>query len=783
MLALNQTKILRNLISQIILIGYVLGHFVIWNVNYGPLLAIQSDIFYIMNWFLLGALILSFEDVFNKKFLKKSIFFLVMMIVLFIGSLFVGYGARSRAYTISQVPIYILIVLVSSTLHKNAVKWMFYALLALFSVYHILGIIGFLFKFDFFFGLIPNQVIDSYRYSSILTNPNAWGEFAFVSLFITLFFFVEDKKLNHLYLYIPMFGLIALSLLISLSRNAMMMTLVVYLCLLIYSKYLSKAFRRLLFIALFGAVLSLTILFVVKTEFALNFLRLNQGLTGRSELWRFVFHEFLRTPWFGVGFNNSSIAIIDSNLFDVSSTHSMYLGLLYEMGVFGFLIFMFWIIKRAFIYLHQAKLESPYRISVMMFLILWISFFIGQIFEFQFFKVGAINTFILVVIGLSYTLESRVKESIIPKKIIHIITGLESGGAESMLYKLILHRDSKKFDYTVISLTTLGAYGNRLKELGVHVIALNLGKPKMFKALYQSHKALKDSYTVQGWLYHGNLAALICCQLYGIDRLIWGIRQTDISFEHNKKSTMYLARFLSKLSFLPDVIESNSSSGIDSHVQIGYRKDKFKLVSNGFEVSKYAKNKKNDDAIRQSLGIQDEIIIGHVARFDVQKDQQTLFKALNIAKNKFNQPWKLVCLGIDMTNENQKLMDMIEENGLKDHVYLLGVRKDVQSFMSLFDLFVLSSLGEGFPNVLGEAMSSETPCVATNVGECEVIIGDTGIVVEKMNPEALAEGLIKLMNMNLSERETMGKNARIRIYEHFEMNQVARFYESYYLEE
>lgn len=779
---LNKTQKTRKLIANLILMIYVILHFIIWNVGYLPLLLIQSEIFHVMNWLLFGSFVLNLDGIFVKGFLRKSIFFIVIILVLTFSSYFVGYGARARSYIFSLIPIFWLIVLMSSFMSIKMIKLMFTTLLGLFMVYHILGIVGFIFRFESFFGIIPNTLIDNFRYSSILTNPNAWGEFTFVSLMIALWFFLNEKNTKTKVLYIPLFLIIGAALLISLSRNALLLTLITYILLMVYSKHLERWLKQLLFTGASLVVLAFLVLLIFKTDFALDFFRLNQGLTGRNELWAFIIEQIKLNPWFGVGYNNSSIMLTWNTSFDVSSSHSMYLGLLYEMGIIGFSILILWIIKRGSAYIHRSKLDTSYRLSMILFTILWISFFIGQIFEIQFFKIGAINTFMFAMIGISYTLEHSIKSEMSPKQVVHIITGLESGGAESMLYKLTSYRDASKYQYTVISLTGEGIYGSRMRELGIHVISLHMGKKGMFKGLYQAQKILRDAFVVQGWLYHGNLVALILTMFYDVRKLIWGIRQTDISYEHNKKSTMHLARVLSYVSFIPDVILSNSMTGIESHVDVGYNKKKFKQIKNGFEVSNYALNEKMNQELRKAYHLENTLILGHVARFDAQKDQDTLFKALKIVKSKFNKPWKLVCLGIGMTEDNQDLIAMLKENELLDDVILLGVKQNISDFMSLFDLFVLSSLGEGFPNVIGEAMSAETPCVATNVGECKEIIGDTGLVVEPKNPLILADALLKLMLLSHKERLDLGILARRRILETYDMMKVVKDYESYYEE-
>ena len=101
--------------------------------------------------------------------------------------------------------------------------------------------------------------------------------------------------------------------------------------------------------------------------------------------------------------------------------------------------------------------------------------------------------------------------------------------------------------------------------------------------------------------------------------------------------------------------------------------------------------------------------------------------------------------------------------------------------MASLDVFVSSSVGEAFPNVLGEAMSSGTPCVATDVGDCAEIIGETGHVVNTKDMKTLALRIIELLNLSFKQRKRLGDTARKRILEKFELNKIVSNYEDFYL--
>jgi glycosyltransferase involved in cell wall biosynthesis len=99
-----------------------------------------------------------------------------------------------------------------------------------------------------------------------------------------------------------------------------------------------------------------------------------------------------------------------------------------------------------------------------------------------------------------------------------------------------------------------------------------------------------------------------------------------------------------------------------------------------------------------------------------------------------------------------------------------------------FDVAALSSAwGEGFPNVLGEAMASGVPCVATDVGDCSWVIGPHGIIVPPRQSEALASALARLLDLGPDARQQLGLAGRARILQQFSLREVVSQYEALHL--
>ena len=136
--------------------------------------------------------------------------------------------------------------------------------------------------------------------------------------------------------------------------------------------------------------------------------------------------------------------------------------------------------------------------------------------------------------------------------------------------------------------------------------------------------------------------------------------------------------------------------------------------------------------------------------------------------------------GRDVSLENKALEQLVRPQ-MRDRFHLVGERADVSELMTAMDIFCLSSAwGEGFPNVIGEAMATGVPCVATDVGDTAIIIGDTGVVVPSRNKDALAAGIESLLTMPLEERRTLGASARARIEENYTLRNIVEQYAALY---
>lgn len=363
-------------------------------------------------------------------------------------------------------------------------------------------------------------------------------------------------------------------------------------------------------------------------------------------------------------------------------------------------------------------------------------------------------------------------------KIVHIITGLNVGGAEMMLYKSLNAPNILKQERAVISMQKIGIIGRRIKGLGIPVYALNIDRdnPRIIQGLTKLINLLKQIKpdVIKCWMYHANIAGGIAGKYLGIP-IIWGIHHDNLSPDYMKTRTLRLIKLSILLSkFIPDKILYVSKRSALTHENIGYPRNKTVIVPNGVDVSVFHPISQNNRIkIFQELNIPPGApLVGVIARFDPQKDIGNFIKAASIINKKMPRVNFLLC-GRDMTNTNKELMDLIDYENLSDRFYLLGQRDDIPSILNLLDVACLSSLSEAFPNVLLEAMACGVPCVATDVGDSKYIVNRTGIIVLPQNPSQLANGLLAILNMGKVERKKMGKKARQRIIDNFSIDEIA----------
>ncbi len=353
----------------------------------------------------------------------------------------------------------------------------------------------------------------------------------------------------------------------------------------------------------------------------------------------------------------------------------------------------------------------------------------------------------------------------------HVITGLDTGGAEKILADLAIANHHTGEAPILVSLLPGGARYKILVKAGVEVkeVGLMRGRPSL-RGLFRLVNVIRSEKpdVIQSWMYHADLYSLIALVLSGRQRqtrLYWGIRCSNMDTTQYGFTLRLVIKFCAWLSFLPDGIIANSVEGRSWHLNIGYRPKLFAIIDNGLNVSLCQANLDLREEVRAELGIDREaFVIGTLARNDPMKDYPNLLATLEKLDS-------TVCIVAGRGTEK-----LPKQPGL----IKLGERQDALRILHTLDVFVsASAYGEGFSNAITEAMSCELPVIATNVGDSSRIVGDCGIIVEPGDSNALAEAIRKL-RQDPALRHELGRRARQRITEEFSLQRMVSAYRNFY---
>ena len=356
-----------------------------------------------------------------------------------------------------------------------------------------------------------------------------------------------------------------------------------------------------------------------------------------------------------------------------------------------------------------------------------------------------------------------------------------------MLLKLVSRLDRRRFDPVVISLTDIGSNGALIVRSGVRVLNLGIRPGSVsIRGLLALRKLLKEEKPglLQGWMYHGNLAVqLVAALLPDKIPVLWSIRGAHTNLWAEKlisAATIWLGARFSRHAI---TVINNSRISVKQHERgLGYSTSNARVIPNGFDTQVFRPDDEARRAFRASIGVDDDaLLVGLIARYHPVKDHATFLRAASAVRAKIPNA-KFLLVGKDVSESNVELMRMVNQAGVGSVTYLLGIRDDLPQINAALDVACLSSQSEGFPNVLGEAMSCAIPCVATEVGDSAWIIGNTGLVVPSQRPDCLASAISKLLTMEPEHRRNLGKLARSRIIEQFSLAAAIAQYEAVYEE-
>jgi glycosyltransferase involved in cell wall biosynthesis len=365
-----------------------------------------------------------------------------------------------------------------------------------------------------------------------------------------------------------------------------------------------------------------------------------------------------------------------------------------------------------------------------------------------------------------------------------VITGLDIGGAETMLLKLLA--GSRGWDPMVVSVREPGPLGPRFEELGIPVYYLDVRRQRPNPLRVLGIRRIARYFcpqVLQGWMCHGNLAASLASTFLDAHiPVVWNIRQSLYDIRIERRLTAAFIKLGAMISKRTAAIIYNSRVGAQQHEAVGYCAAKTVIIPNGFDLSTLRPDQDARRQVRTELGIANhEILIGLVARFHPMKDHAGFLQAAGqVARVHAAARFALIGHG---TQDRPELLRLIQEHQLQERISLLGDRADIPRLTAALDIACSASAwGESFSNAIGEAMACGVPCVVTDIGDNAYLVADTGLSVPARSPGALGAALHHLIKAGEAGRRQLGAAARRRIEKEFSLAAVARRYDQLYRE-
>lgn len=364
-------------------------------------------------------------------------------------------------------------------------------------------------------------------------------------------------------------------------------------------------------------------------------------------------------------------------------------------------------------------------------------------------------------------------------RIFFLSTSMGMGGADKQLMSAAQELRSRGHEVFIASLTALGPMGLEARALGIPTESLHMRRglpdPRGLARLVRLVRAWKPD-VVHSHMVHANLMARALRLLAPVPVLI----STIHNINEGGRLRMVAYRLTNRL---VDHMTIVSQAAADRFVADGIvPRSLLTVAPNGVDTELFRNvPPAARAALRRSLGVEDAFVWLAVGRFEVAKDYPNMLEAFAGVRARRAEAVLLLVGRGSLQADTEVLAQRL---GLGSAVRFLGVRQDVPEVMSAADGYVMSSAWEGMPMVLLEAAAAGLPIVATTVGgNREVVLeGESGFLVAPSDHAALAEAMLRLMELPLERRRALGERGRQHVRAHYGLGRVAEQWEGLYRE-
>ena len=311
-------------------------------------------------------------------------------------------------------------------------------------------------------------------------------------------------------------------------------------------------------------------------------------------------------------------------------------------------------------------------------------------------------------------------------KILYILSGIGNGGVESFLYNYLSNMDRTKYEFDIIvHQEKEGIWKKKLEEIGCNIYMVTNKKKSLLKNIKETYVIMKNGNydIVHSNITVGNFVPLSIAKFCKIKKRISHSHLAIVDSKENiiNKFFKYICKLINR-SVANVYMACGDDAGIYLYGRKNYEKGKVIVLNNAIDVQKFQFNYEIKKEKRQELGINEQLLVGHVGRFLEQKNHRFLVSIMEQTL-KTNNNIKFLLIG------NGELKEEIEKKcidaGINENVIFLQNRDDVNKLMQAMDIFVLPSLYEGLPVVGIEAQAAGLKCIFSNTITDKVKVLDT----------------------------------------------------------
>lgn len=338
-------------------------------------------------------------------------------------------------------------------------------------------------------------------------------------------------------------------------------------------------------------------------------------------------------------------------------------------------------------------------------------------------------------------------------RVLHVLHGMDCGGAENMIMNLYRNIDREKIQFDFLVHTNKKCFfDEEIKSLGgrlFHVPYYNVKNYSEYKeSLNEFFKLHNEIKIVHGHLGSCAFIYLNIAKSYGC----FTIAHSHNTLPTNKsmKNLLYRLFTLKTRTIADYFMACGYQAGLDRFGAKIVNSDRFSVLNNAIDTKKYIYDSQKRRIMREELGVSDDIVIGHIGRFNYQKNHEYLIKLFyEYQKKKTNV--KLLLIGDG--DLRQKIEKQIYSLGISDKIIFTGIRNDIPDLLQAMDCFVFPSHFEGLPVTLIEAQAASLPCVISDMITDEVVITD--LIIQRSldsNYNKWIEAIDICLTMNRSDK-------------------------------